>query len=166
MTVDSPTLLSMTQEEEAGYGFYSPESKSSSPRFVESPSSSPSSSCRSSICSVSSDKEAKKSRSPSSRLTSFFQSSAHHYQAGSQQQGRPAEKKEHGGKNIVRKIMHPHQYKRELEVHQQQSKYRFEQYVAVPESIHFTATSDGEYQPAAHRRKSFIRRLGLKRSSL
>ncbi|KAI8603807.1 hypothetical protein EDD21DRAFT_368004 [Dissophora ornata] len=162
LKADSPALLSMMQQEEAEYRFYSSESKSGSPRFVESPLSSPSSSCRSSICSVSSDssdKESKKSRSASSRLTSFFQSSALH------QQGEPAEKRNRGGKNIVRKIMHPHRYKRELEVHQQQLSYNFEQHVAVPESVCLRASSDCEYQPDAHHRKSFIRRLGLKKKS-
>ncbi|KAI8358349.1 hypothetical protein B0O80DRAFT_444552 [Mortierella sp. GBAus27b] len=129
---------------------------------LESPSSS---SCRSSICSTSSDSSDKESKQHRSKLASFFQQKATRSSQSPEMTNQTSEKKSRRGNSLVRRIMHPHQHKRELEQQQQQQEY----HVATPESANpwSVNSSDSEYQPDAHQRKTFIQRLGLgKRRSL
>ncbi|KAG0365989.1 hypothetical protein BGZ54_005975 [Gamsiella multidivaricata] len=164
--LDSSVLLVKMQREEAEY--HRSKSPGASvipmvPMVFESPSSSRSSSCRSSICSVSSDnsdisdKEAKSSRSASARLAALFHPHGHQQQQRASAQHidnahttvvQSADKKGHGGKAFVHRIIHPRKHKRELEQQPEQLEY----------------ANDGEYQPDMHARKNLIQRLGLKKS--
>ncbi|KAG0283965.1 hypothetical protein BGZ97_008336 [Linnemannia gamsii] len=72
-------------------------------------------------------------------------------------------------KNLVHRIMHPHQHKRELELqHQiefQQQQRRHTQPYHIPEFL--DTMTEHEYQPSEHTRKTLKQRLGLnKKKSL
>ncbi|KAK3806361.1 MAG: hypothetical protein J3Q66DRAFT_358925 [Benniella sp.] len=129
----------------------------------ESPSSSRSSSCRSSICSTSSDSSDRESTHHRSRFTALFHQQKAARSQTSEMTNLPTDKKSHRrGKNLVRRIMHPHQHKREVELQQQQQQHH---HVVTPELVSPWSVnlSDTEYQPDAHHRKSFFERLGLKK---
>ncbi|KAK3842402.1 MAG: hypothetical protein J3R72DRAFT_442979 [Linnemannia gamsii] len=135
-----------------GYGY----------QFIDSPSSSRSNSCRSSICSVSSssssesiDKESAKptvstKSNSSSRLAALFHhssssrhtttttfsptsSSSSSIDLSTQPSGTATDKK---SKNLVHRIMHPHQHKRELEYQQQQQQQPQQQMRQYPQPYH------------------------------
>ncbi|KAF9565937.1 hypothetical protein EC968_004003 [Mortierella alpina] len=189
-TISRKTVLAQMQQEEAEYHLRMAAAGSFSPVSYGSPSSSRSGSCRSSICSVSSDssdKDSKHARSTaSSRIAALFHPHAQH-RAGTDAAQSISEKKISGGKNLVHRIMHPQQHKREQQHLQQQQQlphqaqlqpqsqpqpYLYEQHCAqqqviVPEALCCSATSsddcDCEYQPLAHSRKTLIQRLGLKK---
>ncbi|KAF9964957.1 hypothetical protein BGZ70_005665 [Mortierella alpina] len=179
-------VLAQMQQEEAEYHLRMAAAGSFSPVSFGSPSSSRSGSCRSSICSVSSDssdKDSKHARSTtSSRIAALFHPHAQNRAAGAEgAQSSISEKKISGGKNLVHRIMHPQQHKREQQhLHHQQllhqipsqpQPYLYEQHCAqqqviVPEALCCSATSsdcDCEYQPLAHSRKTLSQRLGLKK---
>jgi len=185
------TVLAHMQQEEAEYHLRMAAAGSFSPVSFGSPSSSRSGSCRSSICSVSSDssdKDSKHARSTtSSRIAALFHPHAQNRAGAEGAQSSTSEKKISGGKNLVHRIMHPQQHKREQQLlhHQQQLQhyvpsqaqlqpqpYLYEQHCAqqqqviVPEALCCSATSsdcDCDYQPLAHSRKTLIQRLGLKK---
>ncbi|KAF9984874.1 hypothetical protein BGZ75_003561 [Mortierella antarctica] len=185
-TMSRNTVLAQMQQEEAEYHLRMAAAGSFSPVSFGSPSSSRSGSCRSSICSVSSDssdKDSKHTRSTaSSRIAALFHPHTQHRAGADAAQSIISEKKISGGKNLVHRIMHPQQHKREQQqlhhqVQSQQSQlplqpYVYEQYCAqqqqvlVPEALCCSATSsdcDCEYQPLSHSRKTLIQRLGLKK---
>lgn len=186
-TMSRKTVLAQMQQEEAEHHLRMAAAGSFSPVSFGSPSSSRSGSCRSSICSVSSDssdKDSKHARSTtSSRIAALFHPHAQH-RVGADAAQSISEKKISGGKNLVHRIMHPQQHKREQQQlhqlqHQVQSQpqlhaqpYLYEQHcaqqqVVVPEeALCCSAASsdcDCEYQPLAHSRKTLIQRLGLKK---
>ncbi|KAF9936742.1 hypothetical protein BGZ65_002075, partial [Modicella reniformis] len=55
----------------------------------------------------------------------------------------PMDKKNHRGKNLVHRILHPNQHKQELEQ---------QEHIAAPEGISHCSvnSSDCEYEPEAH----------------
>ncbi|KAI1317783.1 hypothetical protein EDD11_007805 [Mortierella claussenii] len=130
------------------------------PIYFESPSSSPSNSCRSSICSVSSensdrDISIKPARSASIRLASLFHPHTTDRKTHS-----------HSKSSLVQRIMHPHQHKREIEQQQQQQQQQQQHDHGTLVRGDSISSSDSEYQPGQHQRKTLIQRLGLKKKSL
>ncbi|KAG0202395.1 hypothetical protein BGX28_005056 [Mortierella sp. GBA30] len=187
ITADHRAMLIQTQRDEAEYHRRMTSAASFSPVSFGSPSSSRSGSCQSSIRSVSSDSSDKEARhirtTTSSRLAAFFHPHSQHRQHNSRLHDLMSdasqstlERKSSGSKNLVKRIMHPYQHKREQEHQQQQQQqqqqlYLYEQHcqqqiTTAQESMCCSMASnncDCEYQPILHSRKTLIQRLGLKK---
>ncbi|KAK5814858.1 hypothetical protein F5H01DRAFT_344379 [Linnemannia elongata] len=196
------TFSSLSQEVEflqRNYGY----SYNYQHQYLDSPSSSRSNSCRSSICSVSSSESVESASSSSlastsakpaastksnssSRLAALFHHNTsrhttpnHHSPPTSSASSIDSIAQPSGtkSKNLVHRIMHPHQHKREIEqqlLHLQQQQQpqqrRYPQPYHIPEYLDaITLSSSGvlehEYQPSEHTRKTLKERLGLKKKS-
>ncbi|KAG9061364.1 hypothetical protein KI688_007342 [Linnemannia hyalina] len=167
-------------------------------QYIDSPSSSRSNSCSSSICSVSSSESVESATSSSSASASakptastksnsssrlvalFHHNTSRHTSTNphSPPTSSPIDSTQPSGtksKNLVHRIMHPHQHKRELEQliqqQQQQPQPRHDpQPYHIPEFLDVMTMSSSsvmehEYQPSEHTRKTLKQRFGLKKKS-
>ncbi|KAF8948268.1 hypothetical protein BGZ47_005740 [Haplosporangium gracile] len=159
-------------------------------QYIDSPSSSRSNSCRSSIYSVSSSESVEslsslssastkptastssKSKS-SSRLAALFHHTPRHSTSHSPSSPSSIDSNAQPSKskNLVHRIMHPHQHKRELELElqqQQQGMIYYPQPYHIPEfldAMNSSSMMEHEYQPSEHTRKTLKQRLGIKKKS-